>query len=602
MEDKTMPDKIEVEVSPDNLENGSGGVQRHTVLEFDDAMVRNEERAPEARGFHFAQLSKNYWISPAFLGSYFASAFTFTATVGGYAQTAPLLSYINDDLGPSDSISYAPLANVIASAVVLQMVGCLSDIFGRRWFFIGGSCLGLLAAILGATAQSITQIVVSQALFGAALGFGLSFFWVISEIVPMRWRFLAVSGVYILSMPCNPLAAKVALQFQFSTTSHWRGCYYFLIGLNALTVLLWVLCYHPPTFKMLHRRKSAMEIVLQFDWIGLVIYSLSLILFILGLDWGGNLYPWNSGHVIGSLVGGGVGFVCFALWEIFLPISTVHPLLPMHLFKNARFQACSWLTGIGAITYYGFSLVWPQAVRSLYDGVSQSQQSTLTTTLILCFVLGQFSGGVIAEIAGVRVGAIGSAFAALPLLAGAATDPRNLNLTIGLAATGCFMVGANEGVALTAVTFPIKSQEELGAAGGLAGTIRQFCASFGTAVFSTILNNQLKSKVPRYVQDAVLATGLPQSSVPALLSRINNITAVTNETVPGFNSQIEAVARDALRNAQASSYSTVIYTSAGFAGVLILLCWWVPGFDHNKKDFVAGHIHQTTEEKKLEQE
>lgn len=107
-----------------------------------------------------------------------------------------------------------PLANVVASAVALQVIGCLSDIFGRRWFFIAGSCIGLLAAILGATAQSITQLVVCQAFFGVAKGFGLSFFWVISELVPMRWRFLAVSGVYLVSMPGNPLAAKIALEFQ----------------------------------------------------------------------------------------------------------------------------------------------------------------------------------------------------------------------------------------------------------------------------------------------------------------------------------------------------------------------------------------------------
>lgn len=353
---------------------------------------------------------------------------------------------------------------------------------------------------------------------------------------------------------------------------------------------------------MLHRRKRATEASLQFDWIGLTIYSTSLTVFILGLSWGGSLYPWKSGHVIGSILGGAVGFAIFAVWEIYLPIPSVQPLLPMHLFKNAKFQACCWSAGIGALTYYGFSLVWPQAVKTLYDNISPDQQSTLTTTLILCFVLGQFSGGVIAEYAGVRFGAIGSAVAALPILIGAATNTRNLNLTIGLAAVGCFMVGVNEGVALTAATFPIKSQEELGAAGGLAGTIRQFCASIGTAVFSTILNNQLSDKIPRYVGEATVEAGLPKASLPALLASISNLTAVTNDTVPGFNPQIASVASEALKNAQASSYSTVIYSSAGFAGILLLLCWWIPGFDPKKSNFVAGHLHQTANEKELEQE
>lgn len=99
-----MADKIRLEASSDHVEAGQSSDEKQTVLDFDDEMVRNEERAPEARGFHKDQLSKSYWISSPFLGSYFAAALTFTASVGGYAQTAPLLSYINEDIGPSELI------------------------------------------------------------------------------------------------------------------------------------------------------------------------------------------------------------------------------------------------------------------------------------------------------------------------------------------------------------------------------------------------------------------------------------------------------------------------------------------------------------------
>ena len=99
-----MADKIQYEMSSDHLEAGQSSGEKPTVLDFDDDMVHNEERAPEARGFHENQLSKVYWTSPTFLGSYFAAALTFTASVGGYAQTAPLLSYIDEDIGPSELI------------------------------------------------------------------------------------------------------------------------------------------------------------------------------------------------------------------------------------------------------------------------------------------------------------------------------------------------------------------------------------------------------------------------------------------------------------------------------------------------------------------
>lgn len=48
-------------------------------------------------------------------------------------------------------------------------------------------------------------------------------------------------------------------------------------------------CVDPPTFSMLHRKHLALELFKNFDWIGLLLYSGSLIVFIFGINWGGVL-------------------------------------------------------------------------------------------------------------------------------------------------------------------------------------------------------------------------------------------------------------------------------------------------------------------------
>jgi hypothetical protein len=78
----------------------------------------------------------------------------------------------------------------------------------------------------------------------------------------------------------------------------------------------------------------------------------------------------------------------FILWEIYLPIADSEPFLPLHLFKNLRYQACAWLTAIGACTYYGGSLIWPQAVSVLYPGLSADYTGTLFGLVVLGFVFG----------------------------------------------------------------------------------------------------------------------------------------------------------------------------------------------------------------------
>lgn len=129
----------------------------------------NEERAPEARGRDVSDVPMSYWFSPLFLGSFFAIGCGFAAATGGFALVAPLLGVINEDIGPSDNITWVALVYLLCQAVFFLIVGRLSDIFGRRWFFITGSVIGLVGSILGATAQSVNQLIGAEVFIGIAV-------------------------------------------------------------------------------------------------------------------------------------------------------------------------------------------------------------------------------------------------------------------------------------------------------------------------------------------------------------------------------------------------------------------------------------------------
>jgi MFS family permease len=49
--------------------------------------------------------------------------------------------------------------------------GRLSDIFGRRYFFLSGSALLIVGSIVSATGHSINQMIAGGAIFGAGSGF-----------------------------------------------------------------------------------------------------------------------------------------------------------------------------------------------------------------------------------------------------------------------------------------------------------------------------------------------------------------------------------------------------------------------------------------------
>jgi MFS family permease len=191
----------------------------------------------------------------------------------------------------------------------------MSDIFGRRWFFIGGNVVSLLSSILGATAQSMNQLIASSALAGFAASVQLSFPTLIGELVPNKHRAVANGFILLTAVPFSVFGPVVARSFILRTSAGWRWSYYLNIIVSVIVITLFFLFYHPPTYQMLHaRRGKTVRFWQAFDIGGCALFSLSLCLFLLGMSWGGQKYPWVSAHVLGTLLGGVVGGVIFVLY------------------------------------------------------------------------------------------------------------------------------------------------------------------------------------------------------------------------------------------------------------------------------------------------
>jgi MFS family permease len=82
-----------------------------------------------------------------------------------------ILSFINAQLGPDITYTWITVSWNLGGAIFVTIGGRLSDIFGRRYFFLAGGILLVIGSIVGATGQSIGQMIASGAIFGAGSGF-----------------------------------------------------------------------------------------------------------------------------------------------------------------------------------------------------------------------------------------------------------------------------------------------------------------------------------------------------------------------------------------------------------------------------------------------
>lgn len=91
-------------------------------------------------------------------------------------------------------------------------------------FFIVGSLIALVGSIIGAVAKDVNTLIAAEVFIGVAVAFQQSFFWVVAELVPMKYRYLANSYCYAMTTPTSPLAARVAYSFQ-TYPGKWRNRY-----------------------------------------------------------------------------------------------------------------------------------------------------------------------------------------------------------------------------------------------------------------------------------------------------------------------------------------------------------------------------------------
>lgn len=82
-----------------------------------------------------------------------------------------ILSFINTELGPDPRYTWITISWNLGGAMFVTVGGRLSDIFGRRYFFISGAALLIVGSIISATGQSINQMIAGGAIFGAGSGF-----------------------------------------------------------------------------------------------------------------------------------------------------------------------------------------------------------------------------------------------------------------------------------------------------------------------------------------------------------------------------------------------------------------------------------------------
>lgn len=178
---------------------------------------------------------------------------------------------------------------------------------------------------MAALSTSMRVLIAARALQGAAGGGLIQLVTItISDLFSMRRRalYFGLLGVmWALAGSAGPMIGGALTQFV-----SWRWCFWVNLPVCgvAFVLLLLFLDVHNPRTKL-------GEGVMAIDWLGTISILAVTLLLLLGLDFGGTVFAWDSPKVICLIVLGTLMIGVFLFSEKGL---AKYPLMPLGVFKN----------------------------------------------------------------------------------------------------------------------------------------------------------------------------------------------------------------------------------------------------------------------------
>ncbi|KAJ5377946.1 uncharacterized protein N7496_005355 [Penicillium cataractarum] len=558
-----------------------------STADAESASIRDTPTMPTtAQAMDLDNLPDGYYRSKNFIGSLLAVCLMADSLYLGYVLPVNSLTKINSDLGPNPNYSMISTVSTLLAGVGILPVGRLGDIFGRRYFLIGGQLLALIGAIVCCTAKDIPTVIGGSVFIGLAASVQLTFTFVIAELVPNKYRPLVNAGIFVITLPFGAFGGLIAQLLIANTAQGWRWDYYLSIIVCGLSLILFVFCYFPPGWEVKSQgRKTRLDGLKTFDYIGFILYAGGLVLVLLGLSWGGSSYAWSSAHVVGVLVVGFASLVIFVIYEIFVPSQ---PLLPMSLLKNRGYSATVCSALVGNMVYFSMSLLWPEAIAALFttDPIPAGWISISTGTGV---IVGEIVGGALMKSLGHSKIQLIVCTVFITAFSGALASLNQHREAYGIAFTaiGGFAVGYLE--LITLIMCPLYCKpKDIGLASGFLGSAKQVMGTIATAIYISILDNRVAATLPSEVSEAALNAGLPKSSLAAVLESVSESTSMTK--IPGITEKIILAVTDAVKTAYSESFSTVFLVSITFGGLSIIAALASVSVDDKLDNVIAAKL------------
>lgn len=421
---------------------------------------------------------------------------------------APAMPRIVADLGGMEHYSWIAVSALLASTVVVPIVGKLSDLYGRKRFYVGGILVFMASSLVAGLAPGFGTFLFARALEGLGMGTMMPLSQaIIGDLVSPRERGKyqgLIGAMFGIASVVGPF-----LGGWITDTLGWRWLFFVNIPMGLLA-----LGFIVPFMRLPHVTRRH-----EIDYAGFVTLTIGLTTVLLATVWGGSEYPWGSWQIMGLFATGAAALALFVVAER----RATEPVLPLRLWRNDVFAWSAVAMLSVAMGMFGAIYFIPVFAQGVLGASVMRAGAVLTPMMLSIVVMSTVSGLVISRtgrykaviVAGVAVLAVG-----FVLLSRMGRDTSYGDLVRNM-----IVVGVGLGTVMQTFVLVVQNavaREDLGVATATVQLARSVGASVGTAILGTVLTNQMAREMARVLPPEALGrlegAGAGEMGATAVLS------------------------------------------------------------------------------------
>ncbi|KAI5287610.1 hypothetical protein KEM52_001508 [Ascosphaera acerosa] len=473
----------------------------------------------------------------------------FLAALDMTIVTTALPTIVQDLEAAESSYTWIGSAYLLASAASSPSWGKISDIFGRKPVLLMSNVIFLVGSLICGLSKSDKMLIGGRVVQGLGGGGLLSLVNIcIGDLFSIRKRsvmYAVIGIVWAIAGATGPVIGGL-----FTEYATWRWCFYINLiadGL-ALVSLIFFLRIETP-------RTPFFEGLRGIDWLGSVTCAGGTVMFLLGLNYGGDLHPWKSAIVICLIIFGVVVLGVFMAIEATVPR---YPITPPWLLNSRKTLMPFLVCFLHGFVYTGMNYFLPLYFQTVL-GATPILSGVYLFPLVGGIAIGSMGVGIVIR----RTGRFRP-----PLWFGMCMFTLGLGLFVDLPLTKQWaklviyqiLAGLGAGPCFQSPLIALQSQikpADIATATSTFAFTRNIGSSMGVVIGGVVLTNVLHAKMPRL-------EGRVPADVYALIDRSS--PGAMAEFVRGLPRPearlIQSVYRDSLQMAW------VFYTVLCFVGFL----------------------------------